>query len=111
MTPVFFGWMLDKEYVLTRDGGRFSTSEFPPAPRKPHTGEPLKFLLKTGNGSEHPIVRSFFGKRQAARVWDSGFTKVEFEPYVLGSTFLVWSMTDRHKRMISDAADRYSESK
>lgn len=105
-----FGWYMDEQFQLHRtnmEGREF----FPAAPDKPHTGERLKFLMISGNGNTIPIERPFLDLGSAGALFASGWLPVNFGPYAIGETFIVWKMADRHQRAISDAADEYSASK
>jgi len=106
----FFGWILNEELKLQSlpDKGN---ATFPEAPQKSHTGEKLMYLMKVGDGIKVPLSYEFHGLRAAGRVYDSGWTLIDFGPYAIGEKFIVWKMADRHQRAISDAAETYSDSK
>jgi hypothetical protein len=64
-----------------------------------------KYLMKI-NGR-----RQFLTLGEAGRAYDNGMVSVEFGRYVLSEDFSVVPMNDTDRKEISDAADRYSESK
>lgn len=99
-----FNWVLDSEYRMVWIGSG-NPGLFPEAPEKPHTGEALKYALSVDGA-----VR-FFARREVGGVYDNGHADVQFGPYVLSEGFIVWKMSDRHRSMISNAADAHSESK
>jgi hypothetical protein len=64
-----------------------------------------KYLMKI-NGQ-----RKFLSFERAYVMFDSGSDQVEFGRYVLEADFSVRKMTDEDREAISEAAERYSDSK
>lgn len=75
--------------------------------QRPPSVFPL-YLMKWGDEFEH---MQFVPLQEAARIFDTGWTRVDTGGLVLLEDFTVRKMTPEEGRRISRLADEYSESK
>ena len=65
-------------------------------------------IIEIGDGKKH---QSYMCLRDAGAAYDSGWAKVSIGDFVLTEDFKLREMTDEDRSMISEAADKHSESK